>query len=597
MAAVAPRRPTDVPAGIVDQAGHPVWVSDLILDVLRLLDIEYAATLPGNTFRGIHDSAVNYTANRQPELITCNHEMITVAMARGYAKATGRPMAVILHDFVGLLNAAMTIYDAWVDRAPVLILGGTEPLDAASRRAASGWFHGASIQGDVVRGFTKWDDQPASAAAVPESLLRAYRIAVTPPAGPVYVCFDAHLQEEELPRPFSLPNVGRYRPAAPPEADGDALREVARLLVGAELPVAFADRVGSSREAVQTLVELAELLAMPVINLGARCSFPTPHPLDFAGAQKELLAEADVLLSLDVKDLHGALGQSPPLSRSAGEGAGLDETPRVRGGAASGPTVISISLDEYAHRGLVQDCQALPAVDLPILGDAGRALPRLLEACQEALDGPARMRIERRRQALEPRQQRLRDRQRRYVEEQWDRPQVSEARLLAEVWSAIKDEDFVFTLARLGRMAPGVCAVPGPERNVGLGGGGAVGSGPGVALGAALALKDSGKLPVAILGDGELLASNQALWTAAHYSIPSLWVINNNRSYFNDEDHQEQIATIRDRPIENRWIGERLEDPAIDFVTMARAFGLPGEGPIRDAAVLVDVWTENRPIG
>jgi thiamine pyrophosphate-dependent acetolactate synthase large subunit-like protein len=575
--------------------------------MLRLLDVEYAAVLPGSTFRGIHDSAVNYTANQRPELILVNHEMITVALARGYARATGRPMAAIVHNVVGLLNTGMTIYDAWCDRSPILILGGTGPMDATRRRPWIDWIHTANVQGNLVRDFTKWDDQPASIAAIPESLLRAYRIAVTEPAGPVYVCFDVDLQEEELPAAsggFSLPDVSRYRPAAPPQPDSGALRETARLLVGADLPLAFADRVGRSVEAVRTLVEVSELLAMPVVDLGARHNFPTPHPLDFAGLAKELLSEADVVLGLDVVDLDGAMRL--PVDYSTRAAARVE---------VSGQKVITISLDELVHRGLTTDYQALPAVDVPMLADTSLALPLLLEECRAQLDESARARIERRRQLLEARQERLRQRQRSQIEQQSDHPQITETRLVAELWQAIKNEDFIFSYGRLRRMAPGICEIPGPQRSLASGGGGAVGAGPGVALGAGLALKTSGKVPVAILGDGETLASIQALWTAAHYQIPSLWVVNNNRSYFNDEDHQDRIARVRDRPPENRWIAQRMEKPEVDFAAITRTFGLHGEGPIKQPSDLaaafqrgieavkrgqlavIDVWTENRSQG
>ena len=593
--------PVDVPAGIRDAAGRPSWGSDLIMDMLRLLEIEYAAVLPGSTFRGIHDSAVNYTANERPELILCNHEMITVSIARGYAKATGRPMAAIVHNVVGLLNTGMTIYDAWCDRVPVLVLGGTGPVDARRRRPWIDWIHTANVQGNLVRDFVKWDDQPGSVEAIPESMLRAYRIAVTEPAGPVYVCFDVDLQEQELKGETRLPDASRFRPAAPLAPDRGALREAAELLVRADLPLVFADRVGRNPQAVRTLVELAELLALPVADLGARHSFPMPHALDFAGAEKGLLHEADVVLGLDVVDLDGAMRL--PVDYTTRLAAAVDKP---------GQKVISISLDELIHRGLTTDYQALPPVDLPILADTAVALPMLLEECRSLLDGSARSRVDARRRELESRQAQLRERQRQYREEQWDRPQISETRLLGQVWQAVKDRDFIFTAGRLRRMAPGLLEIPGPERNLGLGGGGAVGAVPGVALGAGLALKETGKIPVAILGDGETLASIQALWTAAHYRIPSLWVINNNRSYFNDEDHQDRIARFRDRPPENRWLAQRMESPEVDFAGITRTFGLHGEGPIKDVAELgpalgraveavqqgqlavVDIWTENR---
>jgi acetolactate synthase-1/2/3 large subunit len=602
--ALVETRSLDRPVRVTDAAGRPEWGSDLIMDLMRLLDLEYAALLPGSTFRGIHDSAVNYTTNSRPELILCNHEMITVAVARGYARVTGRPMAAILHNVVGLLNASMTIYDAWCDRVPVLILGGTGPLDATRRRPWIDWIHTANVQGNLVRDFTKWDDQPGSVAAIPESMLRAYRIAVTEPAGPVYVCFDVELQEHKLDTPIDLPDVRRYRPAAAPAPDPAALREAASLLVRAEQPLAFADRVGRSADAVRTLVELAELLAMPVINLGGRHSFPTPHALEFTSTSGDLLREADLVLGLDVIDLDGSTRLRPdPVTRSA------------RKLRPDGQRVVTISLDELVHRGLTADYQALPAVDLPILADTTSALPLLLEACRSALDASARGRIEARRDTLAERQAQMRAAQDAYLRKQWDRPQTSEARLLAEVWRGIEGADFVLTAGRPQRMAPGVFAISGPEQSVAGGGGGAVGASPGVALGSGLALRNSGKLPVAILGDGETLSSIQALWTAAHYRVPSLWIVNNNRSYFNDEDHQDRIAQVRGRPPENKQVAMRMEDPEVDFAAVARTFGMHGEGPVKDAAdigpavrraagvvkrggfAVVDVWTENRSHG
>ncbi|HEX3246465.1 MAG TPA: thiamine pyrophosphate-binding protein, partial [Chloroflexota bacterium] len=271
-------QPTEVPVGVVDSAGSPGWGSDVIMDMLRLLDCEYAAILPGSTFRGIHDSAVNYLANRGPELIVCPHEMITVAVANGYYRATGKPMAAILHNFVGLINASMTIYDAWCARAPVLILGGTGPVDARKRRPWIDWIHTANVQGNAVRDYVKWDDQPGSIEAIPESMLRAYRLAVTEPAGPVYVNFDVTLQEGDVPKDFELPDPKKFAPAASPAPDRAALRDAAQMLIAAEFPMVFADRVGRNADAVQSLVQLAELLAVPVINVGAAFSFPTPHP-------------------------------------------------------------------------------------------------------------------------------------------------------------------------------------------------------------------------------------------------------------------------------------------------------------------------------
>jgi thiamine pyrophosphate-dependent acetolactate synthase large subunit-like protein len=590
-----------MPVSVADRAGNPEWGSDLIMDMLRILGIEYAAILPGSTFRGIHDSAVNYTANRAPELILCTHEMITVSLARGYYRATGRPMTAMLHNVVGLLNASMTIYDAWCDRAPVLILGGTGPLDSTRRRGAVDWQHTANVQGGLVREFTKWDDQPGSVADIPESLLRAYRIAVTEPAGPVYVCFDVTLQEQRLLSPMILPEIARYRPAPPAEPDRNQVKEVARLLVDAAMPVCLADRFGAHLGAVESLVKLAELLAMPVVSLGGRTSFPTPHAYDFHGDQSRLLPEADVILGLDVLDLDGAL--------RVRSGA----TARDRGAPATRQQqIIHLSLDELVHRGGTADYQPLPAVDVPMLIRSDVALPFILDECRSQLQGSARQRVEQRRQRLVKRQDELRLRRSQLVQARSDKAGITETRLMVALWEAVKDLPFVFTYdhERMRQAAPGVATLSGPEVYFGYGGGAAVGAGPGVAVGAALGLKGAGKLPVAVLGDGEMLASIQALWTAAHHRVPGLWVVDNNRSYSNDEMHQHGVAVERDRPVENRGVGVRIEDPEPDFAALARGCGVDAIGPIKNAAelsvalgqaaervgrgetMLLDVWTE-----
>jgi len=221
--------------------------SDLIVDLLRALGIEYAALNPGATFRGLHDSLINYGGNRQPELIQCSHEEIAVAIAHGYAKAAGRPMAAIVHDIVGLQHASMAIFNAWCDRVPLLVLGGTGPMAVEQRRPWIDWIHTALVQGQAVRDYVKWDDQPASLASIPEALLRAHRIAMTEPCGPVYVCFDAALQEMRMTEQVPLPTVARYLPPARLQADGAGMYSLQALWTQARekldiVNVVFANR-------------------------------------------------------------------------------------------------------------------------------------------------------------------------------------------------------------------------------------------------------------------------------------------------------------------------------------------------------------------
>jgi thiamine pyrophosphate-dependent acetolactate synthase large subunit-like protein len=99
-------------------------------------------------------------------------------------------------------------------------------------------------------------------------------------------------------------------------------------------------------------------------------------------------------------------------------------------------------------------------------------------------------------------------------------------------------------------------------------------------VGVALALKDSGRPVVSVLGDGDFMQGISALWTAAHYEIPALFIVSNNRSNFNDEIHQETVAKARGRMVENRWIGQRIAEPDLDFCQLARGQGVDGEGPV-----------------
>src|SRR5688572_804656 len=161
-----------IPAGI----NAPGFGSDVVADTLRALDIPYVALNPGASYRGLHDSLVNYLGNERPQMLLCLHEESAVAIAHGYAKVTGRAMGAIVHSNVGLMHATMAIFNAWCDRMPVIVLGATGPVDAVKRRPWIDWIHTARDQGALVRGYVKWDDQPASPGAAREALLRAANI-------------------------------------------------------------------------------------------------------------------------------------------------------------------------------------------------------------------------------------------------------------------------------------------------------------------------------------------------------------------------------------------------------------------------------------
>ena len=559
----------------VDRAQR--YGSDLIVDLLKALQVEYAALNPGATFRGLHDSIVNYGGNALPQIIQCCHEEIAVAIAHGYGKAKGRTMAAIVHDLVGLLHATMAVYIAWLDRAPALVLGATGPMAVERRRPWIDWIHTALVQGQAVRHYVKWDDQPASPESIVESLIRGHRIAMTEPRGPVYVCFDAALQEQRLTEAMPLPDIGRFAPPGPVQGDPHALEVAARWLIESAHPVVLADYVGRSRAAVRALVELAELLTLPVIDLGSRFNFPNTHPLDLTGAEDDLLPQADLVLALDIFDLQKALGT-------------VDRTTRhARRLVREGTKIIHVSLNDLALRAWAQDYGRLQPVDLAITADTAAALPALTSLCRSAARGGEKERKDRgreRRAALEEMRRRMRDRWRGAAERVRGARPVSWPRLAEDLWEVVKHEDWVLVNRTLRGWTRRLWDWTDPSQYVGALMGGGVGYGVGHAMGAALAYRGTGKLCIDLQPDGDFLYTPSALWTAAHHRIPLLIVMFNNRSYFNDEDHQVLMAKARGRPVENAHIGLRIDDPAVDFAGLARSFGIHAEGPIEDPAEL-----------
>lgn len=545
--------------------------SDLIVDLLKALGIEYVALNPGSTFRGIHDSIVNYGGNSHPEVIECNHEEIAAAIAHGYAKASGKPMVAMAHNVVGLLHSSMAIFNAWCDRVPILVMGGTGPMDTTKRRPWIDWIHTALVQGNLVREFVKWDDQPASIEAMADSILRAWRVAVTEPRGPVYVCFDVEHQEAELPSSIQLPDISGYTPPSTLYPDPNKLEEVALWLVKAESPVVIADRMGRKAGAVEALVKLAETLAAPVIDKSGSLNFPNTHPLDLTGADVELLSNADVILALDVDDLFGSLHRV--------EIQGRKFTPVFSKQAK----IIHISLKEQFIRGWAADFQQLPKVDLPIAGDSAAALQQLLPLCQQLLQKQAagkRKKLVDRQATLKRKHEEMRKAWRQQAEAALNNSPISTSWLAAVLGDVIKDKEWVLVNGSLGGWPRRLWNWEKPGQFLGDAGGGGLGYGPGASVGAALAYRGSGVLCIDLQPDGDFMFCPQALWTAAHHQIPLLFVLDNNRTYLNSENHQGSVARQRGRRIENRLVGTEIDNPAVDFKGLARSLGIYADGPI-----------------
>jgi len=563
----------EAPANVPPYERDPRFGSDVIVDTLRALDLEYVALNPGASYRGLHDSLVNYGGNQKPQMLLCHHEETAVHIAQGYYKATGKMMGSIVHNVVGLQHATMAIFNAWCDRVPILVMGGTGPMEAGLRRPWIDWIHTANLQGNLVRDFVKWDDQPHAVGDVPESLLRAYRTALTSPGGPVYVCFDAEVQEGAVQNVPPLPPIGRYRPAPPVPAPAESIEQAAQWLASAELPVICADRMGRSPEAFAALQELASLLSIPVLEGDSSVNIPSRHPMNLTGASRRLLPEADVVVGLDMVDFAG-FTSTPPVKPAR----------QARSLLKPGARTINVSMDELILRAWTTDYQRLPAVDLPMLADVGAAVPQLLAACRELVEKGKvdRGRLQRRAEQLASIRAEMQAEWDKQTEATWNDNPISLRRFFGEVYNAVKNEDWVLATGRPGRMAPGIWEFNNLRQFCGDSGGGGLGYGPGASVGVALGHRDSGKLVVAIDGDGDFLMAPQALWTAVHYKLPMLFIVRNNRSYYNDEEHQQLIAQVRQRPEENAWIGMRMGDPEPDMATICRGFGCYAEGPIEE---------------
>ena len=542
----------DVERPLPSPPGGKQFGSDAVADALRSLDIPFIALNPGASYRGLHDSIVNYLGNETPQMLLCLHEENAVAIAHGYAKVTGKPMAAAVHSNVGLMHATMALFNAWCDRMPVVIMGATGVVDAMKRRPWIEWIHTAADQGALIRNYSKWDDQPASPGAARESILRGYWMASTAPMGPVYINLDVELQESPLPEPLPPIDSTRYMPPVATAPSAESVKAAAALLKGAKNVVILAGRCSRSLEAWNARVALAEGLNAKVLtDLKLGAAFPTAHP-SHAGAPgahgpgsaaHAALKAADVIVSLDWVDLGGILKTTFD---------GKEPTAKV----------IQASLDYTIHNGWSMDYQILPPVDVMLSADPDAAVPLLIKELgfnatpkqphpKAPLPGP--------------------------VKASGDEITVDEMTLTLR--RAVGDRPASLTHLSLswnGASWP----YAHPLDALGSEGGGGVGGGPGNTVGSALALRGSGRLPIGICGDGDFMMSCTALWTAVHYRIPMMIVVCNNRSFFNDELHQERVARMRVRPVENRWIGQRVSDPDVDMAQIARAQGASGFGPV-----------------
>jgi acetolactate synthase I/II/III large subunit len=549
--------------------------SDFMVDVLKSLNFEYLCANPGNSFRSLHESLINYGGNQSPEFITCCHEESAVAMGHGYAKIEGKPLLVCVHGTVGLQHASMAIYDAFCDRVPVYIILGNFP-DAAMRFGQVDWTHSAQDPAAMIRDFVKWDDQPISLQHFAESAVRAYKIATTPPMMPVALVAGHELQEDPILDGAAM-DVPKLTMVSPPVGDSGAVAEAARLLVAAENPVLVTDRVARTPAGLAGMIELAELLQAPVVDRNGRMNFPTRHPLNQTERAGAVISTADVVAGLELTDFWSTVnsvhGQMNPVIRPV---------------TKPGTKLISITANDLYLKSNYQDFQRYQPVDLAIAADAEATLPSLIEAVKRQMTDDRKNAFADRGKKLATTHQQALEQSRGAATAAWDASPISTARMSSELWAQIKDEDWslVSNCQFVSRWPLRLWDFNKHYHYIGTEGGFGVGYGLPASVGAALGNRKHGRLTVSIQNDGDAMFAPGVLWTAAHSRIPLLIIMHNNRAYHQELMQIQIMADRHNRGITRASIGSVLTDPPIDYAKLAQSMGVHGEGPVSDPGEL-----------
>ena len=577
---------TAIPQELARVKGKPG--SDFMVDVIKTLDIKYLPSNCASSFRAIHESLINYGGNTKPEFLTCMHEESAVGMAHGYFKIAGKPLLTLCHGTVGLQHASMGVYNAWCDRVPVIIVGGND-LDAAFRPPGVPTVHSAQDINALVRDFTKWDDTPVSLQHFSQSFVRAYKIAMTPPYGPVAIALDASLQQEPMKEhDGKMPYIPRYVPTSPPQGDSGAVKEAARLLAQAQNPVIVVDRAARTPAGIGLLVQLAELLQAKVIDQLARMNFPKTH---YLSSGPGAVNNADVIIGLELADFWATVNAFTDNGENHGIGS---NSTRIKPDAR----LISINSSELNTKSNYQDFQRFQVIDVQMAADTEATLPALIEAVKAAIPNDRKAAIAQRGEAAKKTYAEERARVRQAAAVGWDASPISTARMVMETYAQIKDLDWSLVTADSPGFTWPMRLWPMEKHHHWLGrsGGYGVGYGAPASIGAALANRDLGRFSVAFQPDGDLMYAPGVLWTAAKHKIPLLSVMHNNRGYHQEVMHVQRLSNFRNR-VANKGgdmgpVGTSIQNPDIEYHKLAESMGWWAKGPIKDPAQLAPALKE-----
>jgi acetolactate synthase I/II/III large subunit len=534
--------------------------SDLMVQTLRDLGIEFAAANPGSSFEGFQESVINYgnPPNVMPEWITALHEESAVTMAHGYAKAEGKPMLAALHGTIGIQHAAMSIYQAYYDRVPVVMVAGND-VDFIPA-------HTAVDMAGMVRSFTKWDAEPKTVEDALVAIQRAYNEAITPPMGPTLVVLSSEIQKENSPNV----RIPAYKPPQFPTIDASTAREIAKGLVAAQNPRIAVGRLRTP-EGVKRAVELAELVGACTSTTATQgpMSFPQRHPLCGPGADTNY----DYTLGIETGGAQVAIN-GPGLARVADQrdvthiDYGGVKTPSNFGRGAAVKSAMPIEADAEAS--------------LPLIIDEVKrqVTPEQKARSQERSAKHARANHDAHVAAVEQAVER--------AKAGWNASPISTARVYAELWPLIMHEDWC--LASPSAFSGGhnvqLWEHNKPYSYLGGQGAGGMGYGAPASVGAALAAKARNRIVINVQTDGDMNYAPGVLWTAAHHKLPMLTVMHNNRAWHQEYMFIQYMAGVRGRGPERATIGNVLRDPYIDYAKMAAGYGMAGEGPISDPTKL-----------